>query len=66
MITSPTVIVATTDTDGTSANTVLYLREDCGDATTELACNDDIGLTKEKQPKIDSYEQTLRAERPWL
>jgi len=27
---------------------------------------DDIGLTKEKQPKIDGYEQKLQAERPWL
>ena len=27
---------------------------------------DDIGLTMEKAPKIDTYEQTVSAARPWL
>lgn len=39
----PTVIVATTDQGPTSADTVLYLRGPmCAQATSELACNDDI------------------------
>ena len=27
---------------------------------------DDIGLTKLKQSKIDSYEQKIKAARPWV
>jgi hypothetical protein len=38
---SPKVVVATTDLSSTTANTVLYIRESCGDAASELACNDD-------------------------
>jgi hypothetical protein len=41
----PTVIVATTDNPGTTANTVLYLRSDCPDARSEIVCNDDLGVT---------------------
>jgi len=37
----PHVVVASTDVSGTTANTVLYVRSECDDAATELACNDD-------------------------
>jgi large repetitive protein len=39
-----TIIVATTDLGGTTADTVLYLRSDCVDPLTELACSDDIAV----------------------
>jgi large repetitive protein len=45
----PKVIVATSDSDGTSANTVMYIRDkDCANMTSELACNDDISTTNTK------------------
>ena len=40
---NPSVLVATTDLPGTVVDTVLYLRTDCVDEGTQLACNDDIG-----------------------
>jgi hypothetical protein len=40
----PKVVVASTDMGSTTADTVLYLRGAmCTDASTELACNDDVG-----------------------
>ncbi len=51
-VTVPKVIVATTDNDGTMADTVLYIRsENCTDMTGELACNDNID-TVEKQSTV--------------
>lgn len=48
----PKVIVATTDLDGTTADTVLYLRtEDCINMSTEVACNDDVA-TADKQSTL--------------
>ncbi len=45
-ITTPQVLVASTDNPGTTADTVLYLRtKSCMDATMELACSDDISST---------------------
>jgi hypothetical protein len=45
-LTQPKVMVATTDTGNTAADTVLYVRSAmCTDATQELACNDDISMT---------------------
>jgi len=42
----PKVIVATTDMGATSADTVLYIRGAmCSQASSELACNDDISTT---------------------
>jgi hypothetical protein len=38
----PTVVVASTDRDMTTANTVVYLLDECLAPTSELACNDDI------------------------
>jgi len=41
-ITSPKVVVATTDNAGTAADTVLYVRgTDCVNNTSEMGCNDD-------------------------
>ncbi len=37
----PVIMVATTDLTGTAFDTILYVRERCGDMTTELGCNDD-------------------------
>jgi len=42
VVQSPSVLVASTDAGGTLANTVLYLRSNCQQQATELACNDDI------------------------
>src|SRR5262249_45106000 len=39
----PVTMVATTDGPGTTLDTVLYVRRSCTQASTELACNDDIG-----------------------
>jgi large repetitive protein len=45
----PKVIVATSDSDGTAANTVMYIRgSDCANMTSELVCNDDISTTNTK------------------
>ena len=41
--TEPSVLVATTDLPGTTMDTVLYLRTDCLDPATELACNNNTG-----------------------
>jgi large repetitive protein len=44
-ISSPKVVVATTDNAGTSADTVLYIRgADCVNNSSELACNDDAPM----------------------
>ncbi len=48
LVESPSTLVATTDTAGTTANTVLYVRRACRTAATELACNDDINPTNTK------------------
>jgi large repetitive protein len=46
-ITEPKVIVVTTE--GSTADTVVYLRSsDCQNPTTELACNDDISASNDK------------------
>jgi hypothetical protein len=42
LITQPSVFIAHTDNTGTAINTLLYLRTDCLDGTTEMACNDNI------------------------
>ena len=40
------VMVATTDTGNTTADTVLYIRgANCSDASSELACNDNVSST---------------------
>jgi len=42
----PKVVVASTDSSLTAANTVLYIRSaDCSNAASELACDDDIDTT---------------------
>lgn len=41
-LTQPAIIVATTEFDDTTLDTVLYLRRACSDASSEIACNDDI------------------------
>ena len=48
VITRPSVFVAHTDSPNTAANTLLYLRSDCLDGTTELACNDNISPTNNR------------------
>ncbi|HEY5949527.1 MAG TPA: hypothetical protein VIV40_28730, partial [Kofleriaceae bacterium] len=46
---SPKVIVATTDSDLTSVDTVLYIRgQDCSSNSSELTCNDDVSATDNK------------------
>ncbi|HEY5920314.1 MAG TPA: hypothetical protein VIV11_01530, partial [Kofleriaceae bacterium] len=46
---SPKVIVATSDSPMTAANTVMYLRgADCVNMASELTCNDDISTTNNK------------------
>jgi hypothetical protein len=48
-VTSPKVIVATTDNDGTAADTVLYIRgAECSNGASELACSNDISATNKK------------------
>lgn len=48
-ITQPKVVVATSDSVGTTADTVIYLRSaDCQNPGSELACNDDISTTNDK------------------
>ena len=48
-ITQPTVVVATSDMSGTSADTVLYIRSaNCSSPADELACNDDISASNAK------------------
>jgi len=45
----PKVIVATTETDGTMADTVLSLRSaNCMDPSSEIACNDNISATDKR------------------
>jgi hypothetical protein len=45
-LTQPKVVVATTDTTLTSADTVLYIRgANCVDPTSEKICNDDVSST---------------------
>jgi len=39
-------VVVSTDHEGTEYDTVLYVREDCIDPATEIACNDDIDSKK--------------------
>src|SRR5262249_54149740 len=54
----PKVIVATTDTGGTSTDTVLYIRgSNCPDTNGELVCNDDISATD----KASTVTQALEA-----
>ncbi|MEM9489832.1 MAG: hypothetical protein AAGC55_11840, partial [Myxococcota bacterium] len=43
---TPRALIISTDFPETTLDTVLYLREGCGDPSSELACNDDdIGLS---------------------
>jgi hypothetical protein len=44
----PTVIVATTDTEDTTVNTVLYVRSDCMDPKSEIVCNEDLSPTNQQ------------------
>ncbi len=53
LISSPKVIVASTQSSATTANTVLYLRSsDCANNTSELACNDDAVATVQGASKL--------------
>ncbi|HEX5063959.1 MAG TPA: hypothetical protein VFV99_31485, partial [Kofleriaceae bacterium] len=48
-VTSPKVIVASTDSDATGIDTVLYIRgSDCANMSSEMVCNDDISTTDKK------------------
>ncbi len=40
-VTQRTALVVTTDVAATTADTVIYMRTDCRDGDTEVACNDD-------------------------
>jgi hypothetical protein len=48
LITQPSVFIAHTDNMTTAVNTLLYLRTDCLDGTTEVACNDNISPTNNR------------------
>ncbi|MGE5182730.1 MAG: hypothetical protein ACM31C_11735 [Acidobacteriota bacterium] len=53
----PKVIVATTDTGNTTADTVLYVRgAGCTDANTELACSDDISTADQNSTVTAALE----------
>jgi hypothetical protein len=48
-VASPKVVVASTDNDLTSTDTVLYIRSaDCQNGSNELACSDDVSMTDKK------------------
>jgi hypothetical protein len=48
-VTSPKVVVATTDSTATTVDTVLYIRgADCQNNTSELTCNDDISTSNQR------------------
>jgi hypothetical protein len=42
VVMDPSVIMATTEDTATTGNTVMYVRDDCMDPSSEIACNDDI------------------------
>ncbi len=44
-IAQPMTLVATTDFPGTSFDSVLYVRRACTEASTQVACSDDVGGT---------------------
>lgn len=48
-ITQPKIVVATSDSANTAADTVLYIRSaDCQNPANEVACNDDISTSNKK------------------
>jgi large repetitive protein len=54
-IKTPKVVVATTDFDETSADTVLYIRgANCMDMASEMSCHDDISTTNRKSTLTQS------------
>src|SRR5256885_9018241 len=60
---SPKVVVATTDTDLTSSDTVLYIRSaTCQDQTMEIGCSDDMSMTDQKSTVTAALEPGTRSE----
>lgn len=54
--TAPEALVITTDFAETTFDTVLYVRGDCDDSSTELGCNDDNGANERSTMTIDRVE----------
>jgi hypothetical protein len=55
-VAEPTVIVASTVSAATTVDTVLYLRTDCTDLATEVACNDNASFTSTQSTLIASIQ----------
>jgi hypothetical protein len=49
----PISLVAATNFQETEVDTVLYLRSECRESTTELVCNDDVGTAKGSRIRAD-------------
>lgn len=50
---APTTLVASTDFPDTAVDTVLYLRSECRESSSEIDCNDDIGEATGSRIQVD-------------
>jgi hypothetical protein len=46
-------LIATTNFPETEVDTVLYLRSECRESSTEITCNDDVGVTTASRIRVD-------------